>query len=89
MQATLIETTSPLYAKRLVREIRSTLASGQGVYFQSYLLPSNPRIGTAMFSPKFGAIFLATSVGHLAVCSGQWDQFIDGHGQTLCASRSK
>jgi hypothetical protein len=85
----LIETTSALYGKRLVREIRNTLNRGHGVYFESAILPFNPRIFQASFSTKTGAIVCETSAGRQSYASGFWEQFTDGaSGHQIYASRS-
>jgi hypothetical protein len=85
----LISTDCPLYGKRLVREIRDTLNRGHGVYFNSMILPSNPRIFRASFSTKTGSIICWTSIGRQSYASGFWDRFSDGAtGKDIYAGRS-
>jgi hypothetical protein len=84
----LIEITSDLYAKRLVREIRATFEHGVYVDGNVTNTETNPRVHSVSFS-KSGAIAVETNKGRFLVLPSQWEHaFFDGYGREIFASRS-
>lgn len=81
-----IEKTSPTYARRLCREIRSSFQ--HGVYLSASVAGTsyNPRISGVMFS--LGRIHLKSNAwdGWRGIEASAFDEFCDGYGRNICAS---
>lgn len=84
----LIEIASDLYAKRLVREIRSNWERGVYVDGNITKTESNPRVHSVKFG-KGGAIIAETNLGQFYILSSEWENaFFTQAGRTIFASRS-
>jgi hypothetical protein len=81
MKTKLIETTSPTYVRRLVRELNVRMANGDPVY--TWSPRQNHRIASARAARNTVIVLI-----HGRLHNAQTTSFYDANGQQICASRA-
>jgi hypothetical protein len=82
----MMETSDPRYKRRLCREIRNVLNDypGAAVYYQSDFF--NYRVERIRFSR--GHIVFKSHISNECIRADDVSRFVDGFGDSICASRS-